>query len=90
MNAPAACTETEIVLPVTLNGETREVTFYVSSFDPNRAYSHYHMIGRCGRTGKKKWPANLCAWKQKDGSWRVDYTFYRLNRNTGRVNDWKS
>lgn len=82
-------TEETITLPVTLNNETRQVEFRVTSYNPNHAYSEYLMIARCGRTGTKRWPSNMLAFK-RDGKWYVDFTFYQLNRNTGRVHSWAS
>ncbi len=77
-----------MILDVTLNGVTRPVVFREFPSQPGRATSDLVFTGRCGRTGTKRWAADMTAWKQPDGSWRLDFTFYRLNRNTGRIIGW--
>lgn len=85
-----------IYLDVTLSATrgkptTRRTAFAVNQLRADlgqaQAQSSYQCYARCGRTGKKLWRACLEAhWRH--GSWCIDRTYYRLNRNTGRVHSW--
>ncbi len=56
--------------------------------DDCRLHTGLIFSGRCGRTGQKVWPAFMTLWKRPDGSYRPDFRFYKLNRNTGTLIGW--
>lgn len=82
------CNSTTFRLTLNLFGESRELEFKSYDLQPDIAHSTgCEFVARCGRTGKRHWKTGIRIHK-RDGEWRPDFVYYKLNRNSGRILGW--
>lgn len=78
-----------ITLPITINGETREVQFRVYATNEGKMIWSVGSLGLFQkRAGQKCWPQTLFCWKQADGSYKLSTQTTILNRTGYRLIGW--